>query len=414
MNKKLIFFFLTSMIIAAGCSKPSPEKTTEYNSTSEPILIGDLSSYSLGAAITAPAGWGFKAAVADINKKSGVLGRPLKLISRDDLGNPADAIRQADELFNREGVVLLIGCNAAHIELAISEYAKQNKKLFVSACTNSDEFMWAKGHRYAFRAGGPPVYVFNRMLAERAAKQGKRRWATVNHNYAWGQSNLAAFRENLGDFDAEVTWVAEHWPSVGKLDAGATVQSILNEKPDAIYTSLWGADLTAFVREGNKRGLFEGRLLVGDQLTRPETIEQLGLEIPEGVLGFSVPLMLDTGIDGVNQLAVQYHSSTGKNLRHTALMGYHTIQVIANAIEAAKSTNTETLVDTLEGFKTETLLGEVEIRKIDHHGTVGVWIGETGTEKGTRQFLDWDFKDGKDYFPPDDYILNLRNASIKQ
>jgi branched-chain amino acid transport system substrate-binding protein len=43
-------------------------------------------------------------AVAEINAAGGVLGRPLEVISRDDNGNPGDAVRVAEELLSREKV----------------------------------------------------------------------------------------------------------------------------------------------------------------------------------------------------------------------------------------------------------------------------------------------------------------------
>ena len=45
-------------------------------------------------------------------------------------------------------------------------------------------------------------------------------------------------------------------PPLGKIDAGAVVQALAEAKPDAIFSSLFAADLQKFVREGNTRGLF--------------------------------------------------------------------------------------------------------------------------------------------------------------
>jgi branched-chain amino acid transport system substrate-binding protein len=45
---------------------------------------------------------------------------------------------------------------------------------------------------------------------------------------------------------------------LGKIDAGAVVEAMLESKPDAIFSSLFGADLARFVREGELRGLFKG------------------------------------------------------------------------------------------------------------------------------------------------------------
>ena len=60
------------------------------------------------------------------------------------------------------------------------------------------------------------------------------------------------------------------------------VQALADAKPDAIFSSLFGADLPKFVREGNTRGLFKGvevfNLLTGE----PEYLDPLKEETPDG------------------------------------------------------------------------------------------------------------------------------------
>jgi branched-chain amino acid transport system substrate-binding protein len=40
---------------------------------------------------------------------------------------------------------------------------------------------------------------------------------------------------------------------LGKIDAGAVTQAIDDAKPDAIFSALFGSDLTIFVGEGGTR-----------------------------------------------------------------------------------------------------------------------------------------------------------------
>ena len=93
----------------------------------EPIRIGDINSYSGLPAFTLPYRNGWQLALAEINDKGGVLGRPLEVISRDDGGNPGNALTAANELVARENVVLLMGTFFSHVGLAVSDFAKQKK-----------------------------------------------------------------------------------------------------------------------------------------------------------------------------------------------------------------------------------------------------------------------------------------------
>ena len=45
-------------------------------------------------------------------------------------------------------------------------------------------------------------------------------------------------------------FVAEQAPALGKIEAGAVVQALAEAKPDAIFSSLFAADLQKLVREG--------------------------------------------------------------------------------------------------------------------------------------------------------------------
>ena len=89
-----------------------------------------------------------------------------------------------------------------------------------------------------------------------------KHWAIVAPNYEYGQSAAANFKKLMKAAIPDAEIVGEQFPALGKIDAGATVGALGTVKPDGIFNVLFGADLTAFVREGNTRGLFEKRTVV--------------------------------------------------------------------------------------------------------------------------------------------------------
>ena len=68
------------------------------------IKIGEINSYKAQPAFLEPYKKGWELAVEEINAAGGVLGKKLEVISRDDNGNPGDAVRVAEELVSREKV----------------------------------------------------------------------------------------------------------------------------------------------------------------------------------------------------------------------------------------------------------------------------------------------------------------------
>src|SRR5882724_3146476 len=74
-----------------------------------PIRIGEINSYTAAPAFTLPYRNGWQLAVEQVNAAGGVLGRKIKVVSRDDAGKPPDAIRLAGELLDDQKVDLLSG-----------------------------------------------------------------------------------------------------------------------------------------------------------------------------------------------------------------------------------------------------------------------------------------------------------------
>ena len=85
-----------------------------------PIKVGELNSYKAIPAFLEPYRKGWELAVEEINKAGGINGRPLEVVSRDDNATPGDAVRTAEELVSREGVVLLTGAFLSHVGLAVA------------------------------------------------------------------------------------------------------------------------------------------------------------------------------------------------------------------------------------------------------------------------------------------------------
>src|SRR5262249_54012357 len=117
----------------------------------QPIKLGELNSYKTFPAFLEPYKKGMELAIEEVNRAGGVLGRPLELVVRDDNGNPGDAVRVAEELVAREKVDLLMGTFSSAVGLAVADFAKQRKVLFLASEPLTDKIVWENGNRYTFR-----------------------------------------------------------------------------------------------------------------------------------------------------------------------------------------------------------------------------------------------------------------------
>ncbi len=219
------------------------------SSAAQTIRIGEMNSYKAQPAFLEPYRKGWELALEEVNAAGGVLGRRVEVISRDDNGNPGDAVRVAEELVSREKVDMLFGTFLSHVGLAVTDFAKQRKVLFLAAEPLTDKITWQNGNRYTFRLR-PSTYMQVAMLVPEAAKLKKKRWALVYPNYEYGQSAAATFKQLLKAAQPDVEFVAEQAPALGRVDAGSVAQALADAKPDAIFNVLFATDLAKLRARG--------------------------------------------------------------------------------------------------------------------------------------------------------------------
>ncbi len=377
-----------------------------------PIKIGEINSFSgIGAPFTGPYRASIEMAVEEVNAKGGVLGRSVEVIFRDDKGQPAEAVKHAQELVASEKVHLISGTFLSNVGLAVSDWAKQNKTLFVAAEPLTEALTWSKGHDYVFRVR-PNTYEQGRMLAEKAGKMKYARWATIGPNYEYGKRAWETFRDRLKELKPDVQIVGEHWPALGKLEAGPFVTAILNQNPDALYVSLFGSDWLNFVREAKKRGLFDKMFVVGILLGEPEYIDPLGLEAPEGMLVTGYP-WYDIPTPAHKEFVARYTKRTDKTPVLGSLVGYVTYISIFEAIRKAGSTDTDKLVAAFRGLRVDTPLGPISYRASDGQSTMGAWVGTTRLDpkRGVGIMVNHEYVPGERVLPSDDEVKKMRSGN---
>jgi branched-chain amino acid transport system substrate-binding protein len=371
-----------------------------------PIRVGEISSYSALPVGTRGYRQGWELAQDQINGRGGVLGRKLEIISRDDAGKPDVAIAQATQLVEAEHVDLLTGTILSHIGLAVADFAKQKKIFFLASQPLTDALIWEKGSRFTFRLR-PSTFTQAAILAKEAAKFPARRWATIAPNYEFGQSAVANFKTELKRLRPDVEFVSEQWPPLNKIDAGAVVQAMLAEKPEAIFNATFGADLARLVREGTTRDAFAGRSVVSILTGEPEYLAPLKDEAPVGwlVTGYPWSEIKSAEHDAFLKAYVDRFKEP-PNIG--ALIGYINTIVLAEAIEAAGNTNTDDLIKAMEHLRVDTPAGQVAFRAIDHQSTLGVYIGRLAVKDGQGVMTDWGYVDGADYQPSDAEVAAKR------
>jgi branched-chain amino acid transport system substrate-binding protein len=246
------------------------------------------------------------------------------------------------------------------------------------------------------------------MLAEQAAKHPAKRWAAIAPNYAYGKEALAAFKQVMAKLRPDIEWVAEQWPALFKIDAGAEIQALASASPEAVYNVTFGSDLAKLVREGTDRGFFEDVFVVGLLTGEPEYIEPLGQDTPNGWLVTGYPWSkIDTPEH--DAFVEAYQKRWNDTPRLGSIVGLNVMLAVAALLEKTGGpAPADQLVTALEGLTFASPVGPITFRPEDHQATMGAYVGFTVLEDGKGTMRDWYYADGAKYLPSPDEVAKLR------
>ena len=390
--------FVTAVLVLWASEMPAYAADT--------IKIGEINTYSKLTSFTVPYRNGWQLALAEINAGGGVMGKKIEVISRDDAGKPGEAIKIAEELIRKDKVALIMGSFFSHVGLALTDFAKRNKVLYIAAEPLSDALVWSKGNRYTFRLR-PSTYMQAAMLAVEAARKPARRWATIAPNYAYGKDAVKAFREILKAKRPDVEFVAEQWPALFKINAGSEVQALAEASPEAIYNVTFSGDLAKFVREGKLRGLFKNLFMVSLLTGEPEYLDPLKDEAPEGWLVTGYP-WYDIKTAAHTKFVKAYRRAYQQDPRNGSLVGYTVMMSVYHMLKKAGTIDTEKMVDAMEGLTLESPVGTITYRKADHQSTMGAFVGYTALKHGRGVMVNWKYMNGRDFLPDASKVKDLR------
>src|SRR4030065_2215269 len=78
----------------------------------------------------------------------------------------------------------------------------------------------------------------------------------IGPDYAYGRESWASFISKLKELQPDVEVVGELWTKLMEKDFTPFIQKIVETKPDAVWSSLWGNDAVNFVKQALPTGFF--------------------------------------------------------------------------------------------------------------------------------------------------------------
>lgn len=312
-------------------------------------LTGYLAPYN------APLNNGIKLAVEQINASGGVGGRVrLELAEGDVKSDPATAGTVAQQLVDGGANVLVSLCDTDS-QVSIAAVAQRTETLNISPC-NADPTIPSKFDAYWPVAMGANAQTAT--LADQVKEAGGRNvWILEDSGVLYIRLISDWFERAAESRGLEI--VGTDTFRTGSKDFAAQIAKLrnANPRPDAIVSAMLTPDVATFLRQLRAAGVdtpFYGTDGFDSQLTL-----RVGGDAVEGATftTFGYP----TRGSPTEQFYADYRTEYGQDPDGAfAALGSSAIQVLASAIEAARSTDSAAIARALsDGLTVETPLGEV-------------------------------------------------------
>jgi branched-chain amino acid transport system substrate-binding protein len=377
-----------------------------------PVKIGLLYALSgLAAVYTKGTIIGHEIAAEEINRKGGLLGgRQIEFVTRDNKLKPGIAVKEFRRMVTRDKVDFVMGVISSGVALAVSQVAKEMNVLFIDTIAQSSALTEEQGHLYVARMNTNST-IMGRTAALAAAKQDWESYYFIGPDYEWGHVVNGDFWEFLQRQKEGVQKLGELWPKLGERDFSSHITTIINANPDAVFSSLWGGDLIAFIKQAKAYGFFDKTHFISTGAGDLDILKPMGQEMPEGIMAtflyaFDMPV---PGKEAQNETFVaKFKEKAGYEPKSGDIIGYVSTYMIAEAINKADSAESEKLAQTLRGMNFDTVLGEVSIRSFDGQATFGHYTGFTYTHP------DYPFKRLKDVIRANGTEVLHTEAEVQQ
>lgn len=384
-RRRTLLMGVTVALLGAACERGTvggDEGTTAEGPVKVALITDSAGATSLFGVSNINAA---RMAVEEINEDGGVLDEEVELLVRDSKSDPELGVSLTRDAILGDEVSAIFGPVSSAVAVAMTDVARQNKTPIFFHTSNTQTLTAENFHKYAFMVG-PNTTMEGRGNAIALADEPYKRWAVIAPDYEFGHLQSDAFIEKLQELNPDVEIVKKVFPALGETEFTSFINSILAEKPDAVYGALFAGDLIAFTQQAEPLGFFDQVFFTS--LYETDALQALGEEAPEGVRGYSRAPFFAIDSPQIDDFITRYRDRYGIYPSDWAIMAYDAVKLWAEGVEEAGSLDPDELVEALEGYEFESLRGTVTIRPVDHQASVPVYSG-TVTQDPDVGFATW-------------------------
>ena len=347
-----------------------------------PVRIGMVDPLTgVYAAIAQSEVVGAKFATEEINKKGGILGRPVELLVEDSANDVGTGVQKTRKLIERDQVSFIIGDVNSGIAIAMAQVTSEKKVLHIVSGGHTDPITGANCSWNVFRICNSTSMDANAIASTLMEKFGKK-WYFLTPDYAYGHSVQAGFEKLL---KAAGGTSAGSLVPLGTPDYSAYLIQAKAYDPQVLINVMGGGDQVSSLKQFVQFGL-DKQMAVGGTLFELESIRA----VPDGarVGWWTMEWWWDQpGVPHVAEFNASMKKITGLAATARNWFGYASVQTLAVIANQEKTLDAvPKLARALAGFKLPPEIalqpGAPAFRAGDHELMSTVFVGEAHPPQG--------------------------------
>lgn len=335
---------------AAPTAAPQTTPASQATPTAGVIKIGALYGVTGSmSSIDEPGLNGFKLAAQQINEAGGINGQMIEVIAIDGKSDQTATTSAVTELIEVHKVVAIGGLNDSTFALAAGPIAQAAGIPFVTAGATLPTLPDQIGDYFFMAPFGDDAQAY--AIADYALNElgARTAYMLVDQAYDFTTTLARFFKERWQSKGGAI--VLEDVYNSGDTDFSAQIARVraLNPPPDVIFISAIPNEAGITTRQFREAGLTQP-ILSGDGFDTPLIGEVAG-DLADDVY-FSTHASLDNESNVVQSFVSAYEKAYGRKPENAfAALGYDTMNLIADAIRRAGSTNPAAIRDALATTK---------------------------------------------------------------
>ncbi len=326
---------------------------------------------------------GAELAIDEINKSGGINGQQVEGLFEDSTGKPDVGLRVMRKLVFQEKVKVLVGLDSSGVAKTVVPSIPQLKVPLIITHAATPDVTGSVCNRNVFRiALNLPQNVKTASLI--AKESGAKKWNTIGPDYSFGHQSWEYFQQYLKAEMPDATFVSDDqavFPPSKTTDFNPYINKLMQSNPDGILVSLWGGNLIDFIRQGKELGLFNGQYKILCTLgAATEVLSALGDKMPEGIWVGTRYWFLANPSERNKKFVDAYWNRYKEYPSYNAHGAYAAVYAYKAAVEKGKSTDTDKVINALEGLTVEVPAGVITIRPEDHQAITDAHWGVTAAD----------------------------------